>query len=332
MGLIPAPRVRLKELAGLCNRLAVSLDAGLDLRQIWRREVESEANRPALVRQCQTILHAVEQGETISEGIDRAGEFFPPLFRELVGIGDVTCDLPDIFRVLHEYYQNRWKTRRDFLSNLSGTLTQLAGAIVTMGLFLIFMSAFGGWPASYFWIYFGTVVGIVGGVTLVTRDFLRRAPWTQPIAQMAFKIPHLDKIVELLSLARLARSLQLTFNTGMDTFEALRFSLRSSMHPKITRKIGQIAEAVEAGESLYIAFLQTNVFRRDFLEMIHVGEISGSLVEVMGRIAVAYEDEASDYIRSFTKVLNFTIWLVFAIVLICLIFSLYSRYLGALQA
>src|SRR4051794_39001129 len=74
--------ITLRELEGLTRRLAVSLEAGLDLRRVLAREARGRARR-SLVERFEQLRLEVNRGRSLSDSLERTGEFFPPLFREM---------------------------------------------------------------------------------------------------------------------------------------------------------------------------------------------------------------------------------------------------------
>jgi type IV pilus assembly protein PilC len=322
---MPGARVRLKSLAQLCNRLSISLDAGLDIRKVWRSESEN-CPSPRLRRECSVIRDRVEQGDSLTDAIKATDQFFPPLFIELVEVGEETANLPQTFSVLNRYYLDRVKSRRTFLGDISGTLVQFAAAICVVGVLLAYFGS-----SFAFWLFFSIVVGSVLALIVLIRAFARRAAWTEPIARFVYKAPYLRSIVRLMSLTRLARSMQLTFATGIDLRRAIEISFRSSMHPKYRRQTRPVLKLIDQGYTIGQAMQQTGVFPVDFVSMVDVGEQAGQLPETMERVANNYQDRANDYIKPFLVILKYMVWLPVAILIATMVFMGYAGYIQMIR-
>ena len=99
------------ELAQLCRRWAIALEAGIDIRRLLARE-GTAAGRHALGRRLQQISGEVAAGHSLTDAIDRTGEFFPVLFREMLHVGEETGKTAEVFRQLAEHYDHQIKLRR----------------------------------------------------------------------------------------------------------------------------------------------------------------------------------------------------------------------------
>src|SRR5262245_27038519 len=102
MSLLLPERVPLKPLAQLLRRMSISLDAGIDVRRML--QTETQHNMPALRSRLQSIKEEVDQGTSLNTAVRHTGEYFPPLVRELVDVGEQTGHLPEVLRQLSAHY------------------------------------------------------------------------------------------------------------------------------------------------------------------------------------------------------------------------------------
>ena len=93
------------------------------------------------------------------------------------------------------------------------------------------------------------------------------------------------KSLQTIALARLAWSLHLTMNTGMDVRRALKLSLRSTQNARYIDQIETIDAEIMAGNSIHQAFVAAGGYPVEFLDTLAVGEQSGKMVESMGHLA-----------------------------------------------
>ena len=91
-----SPRITLKPLASLCRRLGTSLEAGIDIRTVLSREAQ-RAHGP-LSRRLLTVSDAIDQGHSLAGAFALTDDFFPPLFHEMIGLGEETGHLEEIGR------------------------------------------------------------------------------------------------------------------------------------------------------------------------------------------------------------------------------------------
>ena len=335
-------RISLKELAGLSHRLATSLEAGIDMRAVWRREASGSA-RSSLRSRFKTIDRAVADGRSLAEAFNSTGDFFPPLFRELTNVGEHSGRLPDVFSQLHRHYLDQIKRRRIFLAAIAWPALQLIIAILVVGFLIWILGVIGKSTGTTFDILgFGLVgssglavyAAFVSGVGIVAlllgRAISRGLLWTRPIQRLALKIPVLGKALRTLALARLAWALHLTMNTGMDVRRAVRLSLQVAGNALYTDLMKPIDRWLSAGSSLHEAFVNTAAFPVEFLDALDIGERSGKLVESMDHLAAQYRDRAKAALAALTMLAGFAVWCMVAVLIIALIFRIFMFYVGTL--
>lgn len=337
-------RISLKELARLCHRLAISLEAGIDMRTVWQREA-SGSSRASLKSRFQAIDRGVADSRSLSESINATGDFFPPLFRELTNVGEQSGRLPDVFSQLHRHYEDQLKRRRIFLAAIAWPALQLTIAILVVGFLIWILGVIGKSTGMTFDVLGCGLVGTSGlavyaafvsgaGIValLLGQAISRGLLWTRPIQRMTLKIPVLGKALETLALARLAWSLHLTFNTGMDVRRAVRLSLQAAGNALYLDLIKPIDRWLSAGSSLHEAFVNTGEFPTEFLDALDVGERSGKLVESMDHLARQYRDRAKSALATLTMLAGFAVWCMVAVLLIALIFRFFMVfYLGPIN-
>ncbi len=338
-----SPRISTKHLAGLCRRVGMSLEAGIDVRKIWDREARQAPGRRA--RAClSSVSEAIQQGESLRAALAEAGGFFPPLFREIVEVGDQSGRLGETFAQLADHYEGQLQIRRTFLAALTWPLIELAFTLAViavliwlpstiakargMELDLLGLGLTGNRGLAIYLAFLAAVAGLFFYFLQACR---RGLLWTRPVQRLFWRIPGLSGPLRTLSLARLAWSLNLTFNTGMDVRQALRMSLRSTHNARITDHIEAIERAVVAGDSLFEAFQETGAFPPEFLQTLNVGEESGKLVEAMGRLSVQYRSQAEAALKVSSTAGAFAVWAVIALVMVAVIFRVFSSYIGMIQ-
>ncbi len=342
-GMLFSQRISTKELAGLCRRLATSLEAGIDVRTVWAREAQRPVGRAARLH-LETVGRAVAEGESIADALAATGDFFPQLLRELAEVGEQTGHLGEIFAQLADHYQNRLKLRRSFLASIAWPVAQLALAVCVIGFLIWIMGLIGeitgttidilglglvGNTGLMIYVVFLAAVGAI--VFLFIRAVSRGLVWTRPIQRAALRGPFLGPPLQTLALARLAWTLHLTLNAGMDVRRALRLSLRSSRNARFSDQIDLIDAEISAGNSNHDAFSRAGSYPTDFLDSLRVGEQTGKLVESMALLARQYGDRAQAALATLTMLGGLAVWCVIGLMIIAVIFRLFAFYLGTIN-
>ncbi len=331
-----SPRIDIKPLADLCHRLSMSLEAGIDARTIWAREAERAQGR---TRQHLAIVSdAINHGEATTDALRLTGDFFPTMFCEMVAVGEQTGRLDAVLAQLAEHYQNQLTLRRNFWSSITWPLFQLGVAVTVVGLLIWVTGVLGvdilglgivGERGVQIYALFLAAVG--AAVFFLLRAINRGLVWTAPIQRLVLQLPGIGKPLQTVALARLAWSMHVTLESGMEVRQALRLSLRSSHNARYTDQIPLIVAEISAGNSIHEAFCRAGGYPLEFLDTLAVGEQSGKIVESMRVLARQYQERARTALATLTTLAGWAVWAVVAAMLIALIFRVFSFYLGAIN-
>ncbi len=335
-------RMSLRNRAALCRRLATALTAGVNIRKVLAREAQQSRN--AAARQRLTALsEAVAQGESLTAALDATADYFPLLFREMVEVGEQTGHLGEIFGQLAEHYENQVQLRRTFLGAITWPIIQLSIALGVVGL-LIWLAGFigrmGDKPIDF--LGFGlvgerglaiylTLLAVAAALLFILIQAASRGLlFVRPLQRAILRVPVLGSSLQTLALSRLAWSMHLTMNAGMELRKALRLSLRNTgsgatrtRRTRSTRRSPQETPFTKRSTKP-AAFHPTFSIRWRWASiaeswwnqwLISRGNIKSKLAAL----------------ATLTMLAGFAVWGLVAILIICLIFRLFSFYLGVLN-
>jgi type II secretory pathway component PulF len=327
----------------LSHRLAVETDAGIDIRRTWQREAESAASRvqPHFAH----VRDGVAKGDSLSVALAGTGSLFPPLFRELVRVGEETGTLGRVFHRLESHYRRQVQAQRIFLSAIAWPAIELSLAIVVIGVLIWVLGAIaarrGGQPVDVLgfgltgtrglliYINFIIAVGLcIAGVIIAVR---RGMLWTRPIQRAVMRLPGVGPSLEKIALARLAWALHLTLNVEMDLRRVIPLVLRAAGSDYYIRHTNQIVAHVAAGHPMYLAFARSGAFPTNFIDALTVAEESGRLVESMDRLSRQYEEEAEAAVKALAVVLGTLVALLVMGIIAMMIFRLAGFYFGTIN-
>jgi len=337
------PRIGTAQLAALCRRAGISLEAGIDVRKVWQREAE---RGPWQVRPAaREIRDAVARGDSVADGMARSGRSFPPLLRQMVKAGERSGGLPEVLKRMSEHYDHRVKLRRMFLASLAWPLFQLGVALFVVGL-LIWITGFlaerrGGEPIDllgfgltgdegllrYLLLVQMAIIVLAGIFWALRRGFF----WTRPLQRAVLYLPVVGPALTTLSLARMAWTLHLTLNVEMNLRRVMPLALLSTGNDYYTRHIDRVVADLTAGREIHEALRATGAFPREFLSTVEIGENSGQLVEAMQHLSTDYEARARQSLAVLTQLAGFAVWALVAAFIITLIFRLATFYLNTLS-
>ncbi len=335
-----SPRISLRNLARLSRRLSITLTAGIDVRKAWAREVE-RATGWAMHKRFQMIADAIQQGESVGEAIKETDDYFPPLFREIASVGEESGHLGEALAQLADHYDGQLRMRSTLLAAMVWPAIELSVALAAVALLIWLPSALTAHPIDIlgfglvgarglqiYLCFLALVAAVVGAIAFAMH---RGVFWVRPIQKGMLFIPAIGNVLRTLALARLAWSLHLTFNTGMNVRRAIRLSFNSTQNAYYTALIDPVQQSIEAGDSIYEAFLDTRAFPNDFLDTLHVGEQSGELVESMARLSRLYQAQAQSAMNVLAVIGGFLIWAMVAGMIVMLIFRLAFFYINTIN-
>ena len=336
-------KISLRDLAQFCRRLAISLEAGLDIRKVLVREAEGRLTGPFRLR-LQQLADMAAAGRPLTEAVDACGSYFPPLFREMVDLGEQTGKLAEVLRRLSEHYESQLRLRGTFLRQIAWPALQLIVAILVIGAYIgvlgmlppmqdgkpydmLGLGLYGSQGMAIYFTFIGMVV--LAGVLLYVA-MQRGLSGTAALQKALLQVPLLGPSLRTLALSRLAWSLHLTLDTGMELSRALPLSLRSTRNARFTEHSDEVVAMIIAGHEIHEVLEHTGAFPHEFLERVEVGEQAGQLPESMGLLSKQYQEESSRALATLTMLFAFAIWGFVALLIIMMIFRMASSYVGVI--
>jgi type IV pilus assembly protein PilC len=338
-------RIGQRELAQLCRRVATGLEAGVDIRRVWKREADGYTSS-TLRKHLNQIVDAINRGETIHDALAQTGDYFPRLLHELIDVGEQSGKLSEVLRRLADHYEHQVRLRRDFMAAITWPMMQLAAALGVIGLVIILMGFLptmaDGKPMDIlglglaggqgFVVYCLTLAGAAAGIYAIVQAVRRGLAWTRPVQLLLMQIPWLGTSLRTLAMAKLAWTMSLTMDAGMDLLRALPLCLRSTGSIYYSDHTAEIVQAIRAGHEITEAFADTKVFPREFLDMLDAGERAGRLPETMQIVSADYQDQAQRALTMLTKVAGYGVWGLVVMLIVSMIFRVAATYLGMLES
>jgi MSHA biogenesis protein MshG len=260
-------------------------------------------------RTLQSVRDHLESGRPLSNGLQRQNGIFSPFYVAMIYVGETTGMLEEIFLRLFHHLEFQEVMRRQVRAALrypTMVIVAMAIAIVIINLFVIpaFAKVYAGFNAKLplvtrgllafsafmqatWWLQGLLLLVVIFVFKTATRAGPGRLAWDR----MRLKIPVAGKIVLKAALARFSRSFALAVRSGVPIVQGLTLVSQTVDNAYIAQRIEQMREGVERGESILRTAAAAGVFTPVVLQMIMVGEESGSLDDMMGEIADMYQRE-----------------------------------------
>lgn len=339
-----ASRIRLSLLSKISRNLATLLAAGVPIVKAF----ETVA-RKTYDGKCRKVLDDVikelKSGSDLTAALESHPKYFPDLFIDLTSIAEVTGNLPEVLDALANHYEQILQMKKEFISLITPPLVQLvfaifvvAGLIFVLGMIvspdsheatdMLGWGLLGEAGAIKFLAYtWGTIFGLWGLYMLATRGIgLRKQMHT-----VLMYVPVLGYCMTSFAIARFSWAFYLTQQAGMMIVPSLQASLRATGNGAFQGAIPFVTSAIDAGEDLSFVLNETRLFPRDYIEMVIVGETSGTVPETLNRLSPRFEEQARRALRAVAAMIGWLVWLIVAGFIVFVIFSIMMKYIGMIN-
>ncbi|MFC5478124.1 type II secretion system F family protein [Massilia suwonensis] len=274
--------------------------------------LQESSTSPAFARVIKDLRESLDSGRELSSAMRRHPECFSSFYLSMVRVGEMTGRLEEVFLRLFDHLEfdrdmrDRVKTA---LRYPSFVMIAMVVAMVIVNMFVIpqFAKVFESFHAtlplmtrilmatSRFTLdYWPLLLGVTVGGLVAFRSWLGTAAGRYTWDRRKLRFPIAGKIIHKATMARFARSFALSIRSGVPMVQALTVVAQTADNAYLAARIEQMRDGVERGESILRTSTAANVFTPIVLQMIAVGEETGSLDDLMDEIALMYEREV-DY-------------------------------------
>ncbi|MBK6587500.1 MAG: type II secretion system F family protein [Acidobacteria bacterium] len=305
-------KVGAKELAVFTRQFSVMIDAGLPLVQCLDILAEQQQNVffKDVLRQ---VRQNVEEGATLYQAMERHPKVFDSLYTHMVEAGETGGVLDLILQRLATLIEKVVKLKRSIVSASiypAAVITVAIGAIALIMIVVIpqfeqiFLGLLGPGellplPTRIVMAISGFIAGW-GGLTIavigiglgVAINFYYKTPkgrWN--IDSLLLKTPIFGSILRKVAVARFSRILSTLLSSGVPILQSLDITAKTAGNVIIEDAIIKVRQGVERGENFVDPLKATNVFPHMVSQMIGVGEQTGAMDAMLGKIADFYEEE-----------------------------------------
>jgi type IV pilus assembly protein PilC len=312
-------KVKSKELAIFTRQFSVMIDAGLPLVQcleILSQQQESKYFTMVLTQTRQDV----EEGSTLAAAMARHPKVFDQLFVNMIEAGEAGGILDLILQRLSTYIEKIVKLRRDVISAMiyPAAVVVIATAVVAVIMVFVipsFQNIFTGLlgPGEQLPLPTRIVVGFsnflagIGGLVALAvivaavigvRFYYRTPKGHRMLDGLMLKVPIFGMILRKIAVARFSRTLATLLSSGVPILQSLDITARTAGNVILEEAIGKIRIGVERGESVVEPLRATDIFPNMVAQMVGIGEQTGALDAMLGKIADFYEQEVDSAIAS----------------------------------
>ncbi|WP_079509916.1 type II secretion system F family protein [Mesobacillus jeotgali] len=310
--------VKLQHLVIFLRQFATLLKAGVSVVEstnILARQTESKALRKALL----DIEAELRDGNQLSQASSRHNKIFSPMFINMIKAGEAGGNMDETLERLAEHYEKQHNTRQKVVAALTypavigliaigvvifllvsvvptfvGMFEDFGGELPGITRFVLAASEF---MQDFWWLLLLLLTG--GAVSLVLAKKNKNTKYFLDYAML--RMPIFGNLMQKAVLARMTRTLSSLFTSSVPILQALSIVENVVENEVISRVVRESRDAMEAGESMTGPMRRHWAFPPLVTQMIAIGEETGSLDGMLGKVADFYEKEvetSTDQIKS----------------------------------
>lgn len=334
-------KIKPRDITIFTRQIATMQSAGIPLVNGLKVIIES-SEKPAMAKLITRLKNEVESGGSFSECLRLHPQEFDELYCNLVTAGESSGNLDVMLQRIATYREKTESVKRKLKKAMYYPIAVLIVATLVTGILLVkvvptFRSMFEGFgsqlPAfTQFVLNISDGIQHNGAKVIATIFFsimiLGRLYRSQPafrnfVQRFTLKLPIFGKILQKAAVARFARTLSTTFAAGVPLPEALLLVARASGNIKYHNAIIAIRDGVSVGKRINVAMQGTKVFPHMVIQMVAIGEETGSLDAMLQKVASIYEEEVDLAVDGMSTLLEPIIMVLLGVIVGGLVIAMY---------
>ncbi len=301
----------INDLIMFSRQMSTLLKAGISILPALRG-LQAHMTHKGLADTLGDVASDLEGGQTLAGSMQKHPDIFPTLFISMVNVGENTGQLDRAFQQIYHYLEIDKETQDRIKAAIrypTFVIIAMAIAMVIINVFVIpaFATVFAGFGSELPWatqllmatstftinnwhlLLLSLVVGIMS-----VRAYLKTEQGLYQWHRYKLRIPLIGSIIERATLARFSRAFSMAFRAGVPITQTLVIVSRAVDNTFLERRILDMRDGLEHGESLTQTAVASNLFTPLVIQMISVGEDTGAVDDMLDEVANFYEREV-DY-------------------------------------
>jgi type IV pilus assembly protein PilC len=318
---LPGGGIKTKDILVFTRQFSVMIDAGLPLVQALDI-IGTQADNPAFKKVLLTVKSKVEAGSTFADALAEHPKAFDELFVQLVRAGEIGGILDTILQRLGAYIEKNDKLKRRVKGAMvypAIVLTVAIGVVLVLIAFVVptfekmFKDMGGSLPAatqalidlSYgfrrrWYLFLGVPTAIFVGFKMAVRKGRGQELWHKFVLQM----PMFGTLARKVAVARFTRTLGTMLSSGVPILDALEIVAKAAGNKVVEKGILYVRAKISEGKNIAGPLAETKVFPAMVVQMIGVGEATGAMDQMLGKIADFYDDEVDVAVGALTSMIE----------------------------
>jgi type IV pilus assembly protein PilC len=314
-------KVKDRDLAIYTRQFSTMVDAGLPIAQclgILGEQSDSKTLRSVTTQ----IAREVEAGGTLADSFRKFPRTFDDLFTNMIQVGESGGVLDVVLQRLSGYIEKAASLKRKVKSAMVYPATIISVAILVIIFMMTFViptfatmfASMGAdlplptqivlWMSAFTRSYILFIIGAMVAMVFVVKKYYATEQGSMIIDRFMLRVPVIGMLLRKVAVARFTRTLGTLISSGVPILEGLRITARSAGNRVVEKAVLQARAAVTAGRTLAEPLKTSAVFPPMVVHMISVGENTGALDQMLGKVADFYDDEVDAAVSALTALLE----------------------------
>ncbi|GHA54021.1 type II secretion system F family protein [Photobacterium aphoticum] len=334
-------QVKPTDITAITRQLATMVGSGVPVVQALKLMADSHNKAEARAILSQVSIQ-VEAGSSLARAMRTSSPLFDNFYCDLIATGEQTGHLAQVFERIATYREKHEEMRKKVIKAMiyptMVTLTAV-GVTIMMLVFVIpqFASIFNSFGAelpaftqfvvdmSDWIIAYGLYLAcsLILFLILFSYQYKRSDKTKLLVHRLNLRIPIIGDVLLKATVARFARTLATTFSAGIPLLSGLQSAAKTTGNLHIEQAAMEAHANTAAGMPLHIALRQCDIFPELMLQMTMIGEESGSLDDMLNKMATLYEQDVDNTVDNLGKILEPLIIIVLGVLIGGLLVAMY---------
>ncbi len=334
------PRVTQKDVILFARQFSTMIDAGLPIIQCLDI-LHSQQDNKTFKKMLKKIKESVEGGMTLAEALKKYPKEFDDLFVNMVAAGEAGGILDTILRRLAAYLEKTAKLKSKVKGALTYPIVVLIIAVLVVAIILVFvipvfegmfadfgaeLPAFTQFVMNLSYLVKSKIHYLIGALILFIFAFKRFYNTERGrilVDNMLLRLPVFGVLLRKVAVARFSRTMGTMLGSGVAILEALDIVGKTAGNKTVERAVYKVRAGISEGRTMAAPLLESGVFPPMVCQMISVGESTGALDTMLGKIADFYDEEVDQAVENLTSLIEPFMLVFLGVVVGGLVVSMY---------
>ena len=315
------PKVKERDVILFARQFSTMIDAGLPIIQCLDILYSQQSN-PTFKKMLKEIKESVEGGATLADALKKFPRQFDDLFVNMISAGEAGGILDSILRRLAAYMEKAAKLKAQVKGAMTYPIVTLVIAVVVLAVILVFVipvfeemfADFGGeLPAPTRFVVAmsdmvkSKILYIIIGLAFFVFAFkktYKTEKGRETIDRLLLKLPVFGDLLRKVAVAKFTRTMGTMLSSGVAILEALDIVAKTAGNKTVEKAIYNVRKGIAEGRTMADPLIESGVFPSMVCQMISVGESTGALDAMLGKIADFYDEEVDQAVENLTSLIE----------------------------